>query len=133
MNRNYQKELDQLLERLQQEEKVPKLLLHSCCAPCSSYVIEYLSAYFHVMVFYYNPNIYPDAEYDKRVAEQQRFIKEFPIDHISKSVNLAYFFCNKGFRLIENISNVVKNKEVIEFISKVLYFIPYIIFRLKRR
>lgn len=56
MNRNYQKELDQLLERLQQEEKVPKLLLHSCCAPCSSYVIDNLSAYFHVWIFYYNPN-----------------------------------------------------------------------------
>lgn len=55
-----------------------KLLLHSCCAPCSSYVIEYLSQYFEITVFYYNPNIYPDEEYYMRVKEQQRFISEFP-------------------------------------------------------
>lgn len=78
MNRNYQKELDQVLEKLTKEQKVPKLLLHSCCAPCSSYVIEYLSSYFNITVFYYNPNIYPDEEYEKRVEEQMRFIREFP-------------------------------------------------------
>lgn len=78
MNRNYQKELEQVINRLVQEQKVPTLLLHSCCAPCSSYVIEYLSSYFHITVFYYNPNIYPDEEYEKRVEEQMRFIQEFP-------------------------------------------------------
>ncbi len=78
MNRNYQKELEQILKKIEQEEKVPKLLLHSCCAPCSSYVIEYLSSYFNITVFYYNPNIYPDEEYEKRVEEQMRFIREFP-------------------------------------------------------
>lgn len=78
MNRNYQKELENVLTRLEQEQKVPTLLLHSCCAPCSSYVIEYLSAYFSITVFYYNPNIYPDEEYDKRVEEQMRFIRQFP-------------------------------------------------------
>lgn len=78
MNRNYQKELERTLEKIEKEEQVPKLLLHSCCAPCSSYVIEYLSSYFHITVFYYNPNIYPDEEYEKRVEEQMRFIREFP-------------------------------------------------------
>lgn len=62
-NRNFQKELDALTGRLQAEEKVPTLLLHACCAPCSSYCIEYLSEYFHVTVFYYNPNITSSAEY----------------------------------------------------------------------
>lgn len=76
--RNYQKELDRLLEKLEKEQKVPTLLLHSCCAPCSSYVIEYLSSYFNITVFYYNPNIYPEEEYRKRVDEQKRFICEFP-------------------------------------------------------
>ena len=57
--RNYQKELDKKLEELQKEEKMPTLFLHSCCAPCSSYVLEYLSRYFEITVFYYNPNIYP--------------------------------------------------------------------------
>ena len=78
MNRNYQKELEKIISRQEQEGNVPTLLLHSCCAPCSSYVIEYLSSYFHITVFYYNPNIYPDKEYDKRVEEQMRFIREFP-------------------------------------------------------
>lgn len=78
MNRNYQKELEQVITGLEREQKAPALLLHSCCAPCSSYVIEYLSSYFHITVFYYNPNIYPDEEYEKRVEEQMRFIQEFP-------------------------------------------------------
>ena len=62
---NYQKELDRLLERLKSEERVPRLLLHSCCAPCSSYVLEYLNRYFEITVFYYNPNIYPESEYTR--------------------------------------------------------------------
>lgn len=78
MNRNYQRELDCLLNSLKEQEKVPSLLLHSCCGPCSSYVLEYLSSYFHLTVFYYNPNIYPDEEYEKRVSEQQRLISEMP-------------------------------------------------------
>ena len=53
---NYQKELDKLIDHLQKEEKVPTLLLHSCCAPCSSYVLEYLSNYFRITVLYYTPN-----------------------------------------------------------------------------
>lgn len=56
---NYQKELDKVIEVLQRQGRVPRLLLHSCCAPCSSYVLEYLSRYFEITVFYYNPNIYP--------------------------------------------------------------------------
>ena len=75
---NYQRELDQLIEEIEAEGKVPTLLLHSCCAPCSSYCTEYLSQFFAITVFYYNPNIYPDEEYFHRVKEQQRFISEFP-------------------------------------------------------
>lgn len=78
MNRNYQKELDKILQQLEEKEEVPVLLLHSCCAPCSSYVLEYLSRYFKITVFYYNPNIYPEEEYWKRVEEQKRFIREIP-------------------------------------------------------
>lgn len=79
--RNYQRELEQLLTTLEQGEQVPTLLLHSCCAPCSSYVLEYLSRYFAITVFYYNPNIYPSEEYDRRVAEQQRLIREMDCVH----------------------------------------------------
>lgn len=76
--RNYQRELEQILEDLKKEGKVPKLFLHSCCAPCSSYVLEYLSEYFEITVFYYNPNIYPPREYEERAREQKRFIEQFP-------------------------------------------------------
>ncbi|HIT67125.1 MAG TPA: epoxyqueuosine reductase QueH, partial [Candidatus Merdisoma merdipullorum] len=69
---NYQKELDKKLQELTEKGETPRLLLHSCCAPCSSYVLEYLSEYFSITVFYYNPNIYPPEEFGKRVEEQQR-------------------------------------------------------------
>ena len=67
--RNYQRELDALLTDIEKEHKVPRLFLHSCCAPCSSYVLEYLSEYFEITVFFYNPNISLEEEYRKRVEE----------------------------------------------------------------
>ena len=78
---NYQKELDKLLGQLKSENKVPRLLLHSCCAPCSSYVLEYLSEYFEITVYYYNPNIYPESEYTKRLLEQQMLISDMKLSH----------------------------------------------------
>ena len=76
---NYQKELDkitaQIGENLPEERKL-HLLLHACCAPCSSYVLEYLTRFFHVTLYYYNPNITPDTEYRKRVEEVRRLIAE---------------------------------------------------------
>ena len=78
---NYQKELDKLILNLQREGKTPKLLLHSCCAPCSSYVLEYLADYFDITVFYYNPNIFPESEYTKRILEQQTLIHDMKLCH----------------------------------------------------
>lgn len=78
MNENYQKQLEKTIAYHMERSEVPSVILHSCCAPCSSYVLEYLSDYFAITVFYYNPNIYPDEEYRKRVEEQQAFIREFP-------------------------------------------------------
>ena len=71
---NYQKILDKEIEKITALGEVPTLLLHSCCAPCSSYVIEYLSKYFKITVFYYNPNISPESEYIYRAKEQKRLI-----------------------------------------------------------
>ncbi len=71
---NYQKELEKIIS--QTKDKALKLLLHTCCAPCSSYCIEYLSQYFEITVLYYNPNIYPETEYIKRKNEQKRLIAE---------------------------------------------------------
>ena len=79
--RNYQKEMEYIIESLESRTAVPRLLLHSCCAPCSSYVLEYLSEYFEITVFYYNPNIYPETEYDKRVEEQRRLTESLPSKH----------------------------------------------------
>lgn len=76
MGQNYQKELEKHIEQFQKEAKVPTLLLHSCCAPCSSYCLEYLSQFFKITVFYYNPNIFPKEEYEKRIEEQRRLISE---------------------------------------------------------
>ena len=74
--RNYQKELDKLVMGLEKSGEVPTLFLHSCCAPCSSYCLEYLSKYLQITVFYYNPNIFPSEEYEDRVNEQERLIRE---------------------------------------------------------
>lgn len=73
---NYQRELDKLISSL---DKTPRLLLHSCCAPCSSYCLEYLSQYFSITVLYYNPNISPEEEFRKRAEEQRRLIAELPV------------------------------------------------------
>lgn len=79
--RNYQKELDRILEKLEKEGRIPRLLLHSCCAPCSSYVLEYLSRYFAITVLYYNPNIYPPDEYRLRAEEERQLIARMPFVH----------------------------------------------------
>lgn len=76
---NYQKELDNLIQELTKEDKKPKLLIHSCCAPCSSYVLEYLSDFFEITIYYFNPNIYPEEEYFRRVDEQQKLIQAMPL------------------------------------------------------
>ena len=73
---NYQKELEKILDTLDKINK-PKLLLHACCGPCSSYVVEYLSKYFDITIYYYNPNIYPKEEYERRLDELKKFVNVF--------------------------------------------------------
>ena len=88
--RNYQRELEAVIKENESKSRVPRLLLHSCCAPCSSYVLEYLSDYFEITVFYYNPNISPAEDYEKRAAEQQHLIRELPAKHPIHLVVGAY-------------------------------------------
>ncbi|WP_330582901.1 epoxyqueuosine reductase QueH [Peptoclostridium sp.] len=78
MKLNYQRLLDEKLSKIKETGARPRLLLHSCCAPCSSHVIEYLSSYFDITVYFYNPNIHPEDEYGKRAIEQKEFIERFP-------------------------------------------------------
>lgn len=99
---NYQKQLDKIIENL--GAQVPSLLLHSCCAPCSSYCIEYLSQYFNITVFYYNPNIYPETEYEKRKAEQKRLIGEMDTKYPVKMLDCD-FESEKFYSAVKGLEN----------------------------
>ena len=73
-SRNFQKELDKIISSF--DGKRPRLLLHACCAPCSSYCLEYLNGYFDITLFFYNPNITDEEEFNKRFYELQRLVKD---------------------------------------------------------
>lgn len=92
---NYQKELEKIIEKHLQEGEVKSLLLHSCCAPCSSYCLEYLANFFDITIFYFNPNISPLEEYQRRVEEQIRLIGELPVPHKVSFIEGEY--CPKVF------------------------------------
>lgn len=79
MAENYQKKLDREISSIIETGCKPRLLLHVCCAPCSSYVLEYLNRYFEITVCFYNPNISPKSEYDYRAQELLRLAKEMPL------------------------------------------------------
>lgn len=93
---NYQLELDKMLAEFDSMGIVPKLMLHSCCAPCSSYVIEYMAKHFDLTVFYYNPNISPRDEYNLRAREQRRLIREmdtkYPVKLVVGDYDAKNFF-----------------------------------------
>ena len=99
---NYQKELDKLIENL---DYTPTLLLHSCCAPCSSYVLEYLSKYFKITILYYNPNITDIDEYKKRVEELKRLIKELPVKNKVEFIEGKYE-PEKFFEMSKGLENL---------------------------
>lgn len=85
MKENYQQKMEDMLKNLP-KNRVPTLLLHSCCAPCSSYVLEVLSSFFKITIYYYNPNIAPIEEFQKRLSEEKRLVQEmnprYPIEVI---------------------------------------------------
>ncbi len=91
MNRvNYQQVMENLIADNCKEGRSPRLLLHSCCGPCSTYCIQTLAEHFRVTVFYYNPNIYPPEEYHMRAGEQERFIERFPTKYPVQFVEGVY-------------------------------------------
>lgn len=87
---NYQKLLDLKLEEIKNSGITPTLLLHACCAPCSSYTLEYLSKYFKITIYYYNPNIHPKDEYTRRINELKKFLNEFKVENEVKLVEEQY-------------------------------------------
>ena len=104
MKENYQLILDKTLEKIKTADKKPTLLIHSCCAPCSSYVLEYLSGFFDITVFYYNPNISPAEEFEKRAKEQCRLIEEMLPDSGIKTV-IADYDANEFFEIVKGLEN----------------------------
>ena len=93
---NFQRLLDEEIELIKDREVKPKLLLHACCGPCSSYVVEYLSKYFNITIYYYNPNTYPEAEFNRRLDELNKFINSFnnKIKVVEETYNPNEFYNN---------------------------------------
>ncbi len=107
---NYEKIMEQIILENCKNGSVPRLLLHSCCAPCSSYCIERLSEHFLVTVYYYNPNIYPPEEYEMRVREQERFIHVFPVRHPLSFVAEKYE-PQEFYRQVKGMENLPEGSE----------------------
>lgn len=107
MKNNYQLMLEEIIEENIKNNKVPTLLLHSCCGPCSSSVLEYLATYFKITVYYYNPNIYPFEEYNKRLMEQSRIINELPSKYPIKFVEGNY----ENEKYVKMVEGLEKEKE----------------------
>lgn len=80
MKVNYQVELESIIKEISKDREKPKLLIHSCCGPCSSYVLDYLNNYFDISIFYYNPNIFPEKEFVYRSKEQEELINKMGLD-----------------------------------------------------
>lgn len=93
---NYQLMLENELAKISSQGEKPSLLLHICCAPCSSYVLEYLSSHFDITLFFYNPNITSEAEYNYRIDEAKRLLCEMPlkgkVDFLQGRYDVSEFF-----------------------------------------
>lgn len=141
---NYQLQLEKELQLISRSGKKPRLLLHICCAPCSSYVLEYLSEHFDITLFFYNPNITSENEYNYRIDEAKRLIAEMPlngkVDFVSGRYDIQEFFTvAKGFenepeggercfrcyelRLRETAENAKKN--CFDYFTTTLSISPY--------
>ena len=127
MKMNYQLETDRCLAALPPEEK-PTLLLHSCCGPCSSYVLEYLTKYFDVTILYYNPNIQPEAEYEKRLFYQREVLRHIPARILECSYDGPAFeeiaagkwdhLPEQAFMYVGSIEQAAEQAEKMEFEAK---------------
>lgn len=104
---NYQKKLDELISSL---EGTPALFLHACCAPCSSYVLEYLSNYFRITIYYYNPNITPQSEYRKRTDEVRRLISELPVKN-KVEFQEGEYDCEGFFEMARGLEHLPEGSE----------------------
>ena len=90
MKTNYSKQTEQIFEEIKNNQPKPKLLLQSCCGPCSSYVLTYLTQHFDIYLYYYNPNVYPAQEYAKRLETQKQLLESLPHDNVIQLVDCDY-------------------------------------------
>jgi predicted adenine nucleotide alpha hydrolase (AANH) superfamily ATPase len=143
-NMNYQKELDNIIEENKKNNIKPKLLLHSCCAPCTSYCLEYLQEYFDITLYFYNPNMSTREEYDKRANELIRLVKEMglssKVDIIIEEYKSEEFLnaskgleqeperglrCNECFRLRLNKSGIYAKDNKFDYFTTTLSISPH--------
>ncbi|MCC8161301.1 MAG: epoxyqueuosine reductase QueH [Oscillospiraceae bacterium] len=110
MKENYQIILNKTIDEIQKNGKIPSLLLHACCAPCSSYVLEYLSEYFDITILYYNPNISPESEFVKRVDEMRRLIDEMPLKRPVRFVEGKYD-CERFYETAKGLEHLKEGGE----------------------
>lgn len=87
---NYRIILEKELDKIQKDGKIPVLMLHACCAPCSSYVLKYLTQYFEILIYFYNPNICDADEYDRRLSELIRLVNEMPLKNNARVIDGGY-------------------------------------------
>lgn len=107
---NYQIILDNELKKIEDEKILPSLFLHACCAPCSSYVLEYLSGYFNITLFFYNPNISPESEFIKRENELKGLIEKMPLKNPVNIVTPDYN-SDKFFEMAKGMENLSEGGE----------------------
>lgn len=115
MKMNYSRETERVISENTAAGIKPRLLLHSCCAPCSGYVLEYLSPHFLITVLYYNPNIFPEEEYFHRIAEQKRFISEFSAENDLPEDNILFaeiaYDSEKFYEAVKGCENIPEGGE----------------------
>ncbi len=107
---NYQKILDKKIDEIVKNDYVPTLLLHSCCAPCSTYVLEYLSQYFSITILYYNPNIFPQEEFNKRFFDQEKLVEKLNVKN-KVSLIKGDYDSNVFFDLVKGLENLPEGSE----------------------
>ena len=139
---NFQKLLEEEIELIKNNEVKPKLLLHACCGPCSSYVIEYLSKYFDITIYYYNPNTYPESEYIRRLDELNKFVINFndSVKVIEENHNSKEFYnsirglehlgekskrCYKCYKLRMNKTAIYAKENNYDYFTTTLSISPY--------
>lgn len=104
MKINYQKMLDDVIEQIKKNGTKPTLLLHACCAPCSSAVLEYLYRHFNITLFFYNPNISPESEFTYRLEELKRLIIEMNFEDIE--IVVPHYVNNEFEELAKGLENL---------------------------